>query len=149
MSDNGAPNGSLGALLGVLLAAALAMFLVFLLQFMRMLLRKQWLAVAVFVALISVPGGLGDDHPLLSLPFNLLVGGMLAFLLLRFGLLAAVSALTFLSYAEMITTLDVSSWSSGPTLFALGGMLVLIFYGFITSLGGRPLFGAGLLEESS
>jgi serine/threonine-protein kinase len=125
------------------------MLLVFIMLLLRILLRKQVLAAAALVALLCLPGVVGADYPLLSLPFNLIFGTVLVFLLLRFGLLAGVAAFTFLVYFDMLTTNHLSSWSSTPTLVAIVAMLGWSLYGFVVSLGGRPMFGSGLLDEGS
>ena len=101
------------------------------------------------MGVIFLPVAVGSDYPLLTLPFIALLGSILAFLLLRLGLLAGIAALTFIAYFSMVTTTDFSSWSSGPTWMALGGCLGWTLYGFIVSLGGRPMFGSGLLGEEN
>ena len=40
-----------------------------------------------------------------------------------------------------------SAWYSGISLAAILLMAALVFYGFYTSLGGRPVFGGAVLEE--
>jgi serine/threonine-protein kinase len=125
------------------------MALVFIFLLLRILLRRQYLAAAAFVVLLSLPGTVQSDYPLLNLPLNLIFGSVMVFLLLRFGLLAGIAALTLLAYSDMVTTTQFSSWSSTPTLLALIAVLSWSLYGFVVSLGGRPMFGSGLLDEGS
>ena len=141
---------NLGSLLDAPIHAIVnGMLLVFIVLLLRILLRKQSLAAAALVVLLCLPGVVGADYPLLSLPFNLIFGTVLVFLLLRFGLLAGVAAFTFFVYFEMLTTTHFSSWSSTPTLVATVAILAWSLYGFVVSLGGRPMFGSGLLDEGS
>jgi len=141
-------------LLGVLLdtpihAVFAGMLGVFVMLMLRILLRRQYLAAAAFVLIASVPPTASSDYPLLSLPFNIIFSVGIVFLLLRFGLLAGISALTFLAYFTIVTTTHFSSWSSASTLVAMVGILGWTLYGFLVSLGGRPMFGSGLLDEGS
>jgi len=140
----------LGYLLDAPIHAIIAgMTLVFIFLLLRILLRRQYLAAAAFVIILSLPGTVGSDYPLLSLPFGLIFGSVMVFLVLRFGLLAGVAAFTLLSYSIMVTTTQFSSWSSTPTLLALVAILVWSLYGFVVSLGGRPMFGSNLLDDGS
>jgi hypothetical protein len=124
------------------------MFGAFLIFLLRILLRKQWLAAAAFVIIGSIPDASQAEYPLLVLPFTLLFAGAVFFLFLRFGLLAVVATLACLGYSTLIATTDFSSWAATPTLLGLAGILAWTIYGFVVSLGGRPLFGsAGFLEE--
>ncbi|MCI0408818.1 MAG: hypothetical protein L0191_09680, partial [Acidobacteria bacterium] len=141
-------------LLGILLdtpihAVFAGMLAVFVMLMLRILLRRQYLASAAFVLLLCLPGAALSDYPLLSAPFSLLIGVVAVFLLLRFGLLAGIAAVSFLAYFSIVTTTHFSSWSSTPTLVALVGILGWSFYGFVVSLGGRPMFGSGLLDEGN
>jgi hypothetical protein len=41
----------------------------------------------------------------------------------------------------------MSSWYAGISLAGILLMAAITFYGFYTSLGGRPVFGGAVLEE--
>lgn len=139
---------SLGFLLDLPIHAITAgMLVVFIMLLLRILLRKQSLAAAVFILIFAVPGAADADHPLLSLPFGLILGILLVILFLRFGLLAGIAAIAFLAFSNMVTTTHFSSWTSTSTLVALVAFLAWILYGFVVSLGGKPMFGSGLLDE--
>jgi serine/threonine-protein kinase len=140
----------LGTLLDTPIHAVFAgMLVVFVMLMLRILLRRQYLASAAFVLLICLPPAALSDFPLLSVPFSLLIGVVGVFLLLRFGLLAGIAALSFISYFSLVTTTHFSSWSSASTLVGLVGILGWSLYGFLVSLGGRPMFGSGLLDDGS
>jgi hypothetical protein len=67
--------------------------------------------------------------------------GVLAFVLLRFGLLAAIVA--YASFDLLVTcppTLNLSAWYIGLVPIPLLAVAAMAIYGFRTSLAGRPLF---------
>ncbi len=85
--------------------------------------------------------------PLLLAATGLFVG-ILLYILLRWGLLAALAmglVLGGLSAAPL--TLDASSWYAGRSYFVLAACAALAIYGFVVSLGGKPMFGKPLFEE--
>jgi serine/threonine-protein kinase len=143
---------SLTALLGVryevaqMLSAvpqALSSSMIFFLMLflLRVLLRKQWIAAAVFVAITSIVPAIGSATPWVDICGNALFFSVLAFVLLRFGLLAAIAAEASL---ELLTacppTLDISAWYIGLVPIPLLVVALIAIYGFRTSLAGRPLF---------
>ena len=142
---------SLNALLGVrheiaqmLIAVPDALFssmVFFLMLFLlRVLLRKQWIAAAAFVAISSIVPAIGSATPWVDTFDNALLFGALVYVLLRFGLLAAI--VTLLSFDLLATcppTLDVSAWYFGLVPIPLLAVALIAIYGFRTSLAGRPL----------
>jgi hypothetical protein len=52
-----------------------------------------------------------------------------------------------LLFATYPMTWDFSLWYAGSTIFALCAGLAVVVYSFYISLGGQPLFKAGLLRE--
>jgi len=78
-----------------------------------------------------------------------LIGNSLAvFLLIRFGLLAFVASLFFNNLlSNFPLTTQISSWYAGLSLAGILLIAAMAFYGFYTSLGGRPVFGGVVLEE--
>ncbi|HSR51413.1 MAG TPA: hypothetical protein VLV83_11335, partial [Acidobacteriota bacterium] len=104
------PDGVLSAITGTF---------VFLL--LRYFLKKQWLAALATVALYTLAGpGLAGGDLTLDLFFNVLEVSIVLFTLLRFGLLATVTAfvaMDWLSGAPM--TLEFSSWYGGMALSTL------------------------------
>jgi hypothetical protein len=76
--------------------------------------------------------------------------GLAAFIavLVRFGLLAALAGNFVLELLrELPMPLNLSVWYAGPGLFALALIAAIALYGFRRSLGGRPAFGKGVLQE--
>jgi hypothetical protein len=68
--------------------------------------------------------------------------------IMRFGLLAMIASLFFsflFNFYPM--TSDFSVWYAGSTIFGLFAGLAVVVYSFYISLGGQPVFKAGLLRE--
>jgi len=118
-----------------------SLFLVLILVILRLVLRRTWLAVAVFFVL-----GIGAYWPSHSSP-----AGHLIFLLLnlvifigvlfRYGFLSlVVSNVVWLLLTGIPITYKVSSWTFGGTVVALAVVFGLAIYGLRISLAGRPLF---------
>jgi len=134
--------------LGVLASLSGALYAFFLLILLRALLRKDWAAAGAYILLEVVFAGLGPGHGPYAWVFALISGGLRVFLLFRFGLWALVVEGFFeflLNYFPLTT--QMSAWYAGISLAGILLMAAIAFYGFYTSLGGRPVFGGIVLEE--
>lgn len=130
---------------GTLLFPLAALFLLFL---FRALLRKEWAASLAWVLFIAVFFAAGSQYFLLALVQTLIFGVVTVFLLRRLGLLWLVVASSFGGLlSNFPLTTQMSSWYAGIGLAGIVLMAAIAFYGFYTSLGGRPVFGGGVLEE--
>jgi predicted Ser/Thr protein kinase len=129
---------------GILLPFSL---LFLLLLFMRAL-RREWLAFGmVWLLLATVNVLIGQVH-VLMIPFAALSAFLAVFVLYRFGLLAAVSAMFFAHlWIFYSVTTELSAWYATDFLIALTICVALAVFGFYTSLAGQPLFGGKLLED--
>jgi hypothetical protein len=78
---------------------------------------------------------------------GLIIWGLLAFLLIRFGLLAFAAQWIFANLLSYPLTTQGSAWYAGISLAGILLMAAMAFYGFYTSLGGRPAFGGAGFEE--
>lgn len=124
----------------------LLMFFFFFL--LRALLRRQWLACAVWVLVGAGLIALGGALPAANAVFSAVLLGMAAVVAIRFGLLPLVAAVFTASMLNLFPkTADFSAWYAGSTLFALATVLVLAAYSLRTALAGRPLFKEGFLED--
>jgi serine/threonine-protein kinase len=134
---------SLVAVLSVFWGLA-ALFLLFLLQ---VLLRRKWIAAALFIMVWTAFFSQVSDSPLTWI-VGALEWGATYFVLMRFGLLAVTAALMFAIplYIFPITP-QLSAWYSGIGLAGVVLLLAFAAYAFHTSLGGRPMFQARLLED--
>jgi len=114
---------------------AAASFLV--LALLRLMLRREWLAAVVYVA---VMGGLAAGRLDLPAGFGLIVACLvmldLVVVALRFGFLAfVVAAFTGDLLVGLTTTAELGSWVSEPTLFAAAVMAALATAGYRAARG--------------
>jgi eukaryotic-like serine/threonine-protein kinase len=111
--------------------------------------RREWVPVVVLYAFFLVGISFGSGFPLLNQVAMAVHVAVALFLLMKFGILAAI-AMSFTAQTVMGSpfSLDPSTWYFGASLTYLLVLAGLAAYGAIVSLGGRPLFGAGgLLGE--
>jgi hypothetical protein len=78
----------------------------------------------------------------LELALEIAIVTVFTTVIIRFGLLSAVIALTVAKIAPAIPlTLQLSHWSATASNMTLFGILMLALFGFYASRAGRPLFG--------
>ncbi len=120
-----------------------ALALLLLLLWMRFLLRSQMAAFVVCGALLAVANSLGSDRLVITLALVSLTWLLIFFVLMRLGLVAVIVMLYFASLGDSypITT-DASAWYWGIGFAALAVLMGIAIYGFVTALGGRPVFGS-------
>jgi hypothetical protein len=117
-----------------------ALVFLFLFFVLRVLLRRDWLAAAVFT-LIGTATWLAGPIPAIDLPFGVIYMVLVILVLLRFGLLALIAArMAQLFQGASALTLDPSRWYFGYSLVVLLLVAALAAWGFRTALAGRPLF---------
>ncbi len=134
------------SLIGGLFISLASLFVLFLL---RALLRKEWAAAVVCVLVFTMVYAAGNrsNAPVVLVTW-LITNSLLVFLLIRFGLLALVANYVFKIFlSNFPLTTQMSSWYAGLSLAGILLMAAMAFYGFYTSLGGRPVFGGAVLEE--
>ena len=79
---------------------------------------------------------------------TMLYMSLCAFVLLRFGLVAGFTTVSFaISMRLGAQTLDMSNWWAGSALVSLGLLVLLVLYAFRICLAGRPLLKERILEE--
>jgi hypothetical protein len=131
----------------VLFAPFFWLAILFVLVLLRALLRKTKLAAVAFVLLIAAMIGGSRGDPALVVA-GLVSLGWGTFLLIRFGLLAGLTNTVIyhiVATYPLTTQGSASYW--GISLTGILLIAALAFYGFYTSLGGRPAFGSAVLEE--
>ncbi|HET9316892.1 MAG TPA: serine/threonine-protein kinase [Vicinamibacteria bacterium] len=127
-------------------AVLYGMVFLFLLTLLRMLLRRPWLAAAVWCVFLSAP--LPGEDPVLGWIGGLVRATVFLAVLVRGGLLALVTALyVMFAMTEVPATLHLSAWYTFQSLPVVAAVLMLAVYGFVTSLGGKPILGGGLLDD--
>jgi len=120
------------------LAAGVLLFI------LRLLTRRMWLAVPLFlgVAAVVLANTLGMVHPL---PLDHAVGALWGLaavgILMRFGLFALVAFFLPLLTVGHPLGLDLASWQAGSALLVPLLTALLGIAGFVLSVGGQPLFG--------
>ena len=134
----------------MILELFISLLFLFFLFLLRALLRKQWAAAIVYVVVTAIFYTTGNqaDYAPVVLVSGLITNALTVFLLIRFGLLAVVAAGVFNDIlGSFPLTTQMSSWYAGMSLTGILLMAAIAFYGFYTSLGGRPVFGGAALEE--
>ena len=128
-------------------SSAKGMTTFFLFFLLRALLRRRSLAVAAYVLLVTASFALQQSHPLIVAAGVSIVGGLVMFILVRFGVLAMIELiLVETTLTSFPLTQDFSTWYAGSTIFASATVLLLTVYAFHTAIAGRPLFKDGFLE---
>src|SRR5262249_6797973 len=112
------------------------------------ILRREWLAAAAFVLILTAIGtGLSSGAVWVGLPLRLLEFGLMIFVMLRFGLLPFGIGEGVVSLLLLFPiTADFSAWYAGSDIVALAFAVMLAGLAFHTALAGRPLFKADLLD---
>jgi hypothetical protein len=119
----------------------------FALFLLRALLRKQWLAVAVFVAIWAGIPSLQSHYLSIEVPALILIYGIAALAVVRFGLVTlAVGIFTADVMLNLPFTLDLSAWYAGSSVFVLMTILLMAAWGFYTSLAGQKLLKEDLFQ---
>jgi Protein kinase domain len=132
--------------LALMFAPVFWVALLFILFLFRVLLRKEWAAAAAWALLFAFLAPL-DDTPV-AVAGALIFSSLAVFVIIRFGLLALVTNFVVVNILQNFPlTTQGSAWYAGISLTGILLVAAITFYGFYTSLGGRPVFGGAVLEE--
>jgi len=116
---------------------------VVLLVLLRLLTRRTWIAVAVWLPLLVALNLNGEAKRLIFLLFGVLILAVL----FRLGVLTLMVSLGLTGLQIPVpATLSTSVWYAGPSWIFLASLTAIAVYGFIVSLGGRRAFGRILAE---
>jgi serine/threonine-protein kinase len=126
-------------------AMFIAFVTVFLLFALRIILRKDSIAASAVLSLVATVAALGSDVPVIAAVVNVLAGGMVLFVMTRFGLVATY-ALVYTSGLLNSGVTDFTSWHSYTVWIPLSVIAVLSVGAFYFSLAGRPLLREALFE---
>jgi len=114
---------------------------------LRIVLRNQWVAAAAFVAVWTILKVLGSKHPGIEILTEVLIYGIAALSIVRFGLVTlAVAVFVTDSLGNVPMTSDFSRWYATTALFVPAVILVLTVWAFYAALGGQKLIKSDLLE---
>ena len=119
----------------------------FILVLLRVLVKNRWAAAALFVLLFTVPKVLGSDHPLIETPIWIIIYGIAAIAVVRFGLIVlAMGVLSANVLLNIPITLDFSNWYASRSLGVLLGFVVIAAWGLHASLAGQRFWKDDLFE---
>ncbi len=117
------------------------LFFFFLIFLLRVVLRNEWAAAAGFAVCLSVLSLASPVHPILIASVNFFALFAMAFLVLRWGVLAFATAHLFSGlYNCLPATMRADAWYFTSALFVLAILLGLAGWAFKTSLGNRALW---------
>jgi serine/threonine-protein kinase len=131
-------------------ALAFPIGVLFILLLMRVLLRRQWAAVAGAVVVVSTTFTLLQFYPSPIAWLSMcLISLVWVLVMVRFGFLVIVFSQLFQNGGNFLpVTTDPASWYFGRSTFVFVLLAALLIYGFHRSRAGQPLFKRSLLEES-
>ena len=113
----------------------------FLLLGLKSLLRKDWLAAIVFVAVYALPQAFSGSYLSIELPTQVIVYAVALLIVYRFGLVPLACAIfTINMLANVPFTSDPSAWYFIDCVLALLSIVGLGGWGFYHSLGGEPVW---------
>jgi len=119
----------------------------FLLFVLRVLLRKEWLAAIMFVAIWTTLKTLGSDYPWIEGPAWTLIYAVAALVVFRAGFVAlAVGLFVTDMLLNVPLTLDFSAWYASTTLLPLLIVAALAVWGFYNALAGQKLWKTELFS---
>jgi predicted Ser/Thr protein kinase len=128
-------------LLNVMLYLFGSLVLFFIFFLVRLVLRKEWLAIAVTVVLLSIQSAF-SDNAILNVTQNVVVIGIALLLLVRFGLLALLVAFSLNNVLQAYPlTGHLSEWYAQPTIVVFLLISALAIFGFYTSTAGKSRLG--------
>jgi serine/threonine protein kinase len=122
-----------------------ALFFFFMILILRALLRNQWVAGAVFVLLWSATN-IGSNHVALNLALSAGVFSILAFAMLRRGLLTmAVCVFVSMLLGNAPLTLQTQAWYFNNQILMVGIVVAMALWAFRTAIAGHKLWKEDLL----
>ena len=108
---------------------------------LKVLLRKEWIAAIVFVALFVLQHGLGGPYVKVELPATIVVYSIALLIVIRFGLVPLAVAIFTINMALNVPfSADISTWYMTTSILALLSILIIAGWGFYHSLGGQAVW---------
>jgi serine/threonine-protein kinase len=127
-----------------------ALFVVFGMVLLKIVVRREWAAVTVAIALFSFTSARAlemDAAWAINLAGVILVIAIIVLTVKNLGLLATVVLFLASSIiADAAFTLDTSKWFFTDSLIILLIPMTMAAYGFYASRGGEPLLGRRILD---
>ena len=108
---------------------------------LRAILRKEWIAAIVFIAIFAVPRGLDSSYRMIELPTQVLIYAIAVVIVIRFGLIPlAVAIFTINMLGGVPFSSDLSAWYMPNSIMALLSLVAIAGWGFYLSLGGQKVW---------
>jgi len=108
---------------------------------LKVVLRKEWIAAIVFIAIFALPRVLTGAYVAVELPTQILVYGIAVLILLRFGFVSLACAIFTVNLMDNVPfSADFSTWYMTTSILALLSVAALAGWGFYHSLGGESLW---------
>jgi len=108
---------------------------------LKVLLRKEWIAAVVFVAIFALPRGLSSTYMAVELPTQILVYAIAVLIVVRFGFVPLACAIfTIDLMANVPFSAELSTWYMPTSILALLSVVALAAWGFYHSLGGERVW---------
>ena len=108
---------------------------------LKVLLRKEWIAAIVFVAIFALRPGLSSTYTAVELPTQILVYAIAVLIVVRFGFVPLACAIfTIDLMANVPFSADFSTWYMTTSILALLSVVALAGWGFYHSLGGERVW---------
>jgi serine/threonine-protein kinase len=147
-------NGPLAALATmdrmIAVSISRAMTNIFALVLLRVLVRRVWLAMVLVVLLFSfnaIAALFVSNPPWFDILSEVAVLGLMAYVVVRLGVLSTLVALFFLFVLQAAPlTADVTKWFFGTSTAIVLLLGALAVYAFSWARTGEPLFGRPLVE---
>jgi len=121
------------------------LFFFFLIFLLRVVLRNQWVAAAVFAVIFSLANLKSPSDPILNCVMSFLIYCGLAFVVLRWGVLAmAIAILVSKVIGNAPLTAHSSEGYFPSAVFMLACVVTLTAWAFRTAIAGRRLWKTDL-----
>jgi hypothetical protein len=119
----------------------------FILVLLRVLVRNRWVAAALFVIFFSLPSVFVSSHRFIDVPVSLIVYGIAALAVVRFGLVALATAVfTANLLLNVPYTVNGARWYAADAGYMVLSVVVLAAWGYYTSLAGAKLLKEDLFD---
>jgi serine/threonine-protein kinase len=111
----------------------------FILNLVSTVVRSKWMAILIFVLLLTFVSAPYATGPLLAVARSAVFVGMIAFALAKFGVLTSSAAIFATAVLDFPLTTNWSAWYAQSALLAVCVVIALALYGFLTTVSVRPL----------
>jgi hypothetical protein len=120
---------------------------IFMLVILQRIVRNQWLAAAIFIAIWTLKAAAQGQSRFDAYFIEPIGVAILVYMIVRFGLLATVVAHFVQNLMGVPFTTDTSAWYAWMGWLGVAIIAGVMIYGARTALAGQPLFGGALTAE--